>query len=363
MQQTTAKEAALNIFAILGFIALLIAGLWSTIQLMQIVFGFVGNKMGKTALAPLASLSQPSVEMQLRDTNVAPGKPFAVGWSGKNVTNNGALSFTYACREGLFLKVQASLGTEYAIPCNAPYAIPKDATNLSITPVLARPGKIELPLTLTYTENGKATKDMASITVDGMVVAPVVASQIATQTLDTTKTTAKPVAIAPIAKAEPKPVAVVPVAKPAPAPKPAPVPAPKKTITVEKPVQKSNAAGFVDLEARIVAVGKLAKTGVVSPRTVFNANETVSVTFEIVNNGTKAVSNWVYSLSLPTDPAYTYDSDAQPTLYAGSKATVTISFDKLATNGGQIVLVADPAKVVADLKRANNTAATVVSVN
>jgi outer membrane biosynthesis protein TonB len=354
MQQTTAKEAALNIFAILGFIALLIAGLWSTIQLMQLVFGFVGSsKLGKQALAPLASLSAPSVAIALADSNVAPNRAFAIGWSGKNVSPAGTLTFTYACREGLFLKVQASKDTQYAIPCNAPYAIPKDAASLSITPILATQNKIELPLTLTYTEAGSTTKDSTSITVDGTLRAPLTVLPI------------PPVAPAPVAPT----AVVVPAAKPTPAapvaaptPKPVPPPAPKKTYTVEKPVQKSDVRGFVDLEARIVAIGKLAKNGTVSPRAEFRTNETVSITFEVVNNGTKAVSNWTYALILPTDPAYTYTSDAQPTLYAGSKATVTLSFDKLVAGTNKITLIADPAKLVQDATRTNNTAQMLVTV-
>lgn len=373
MQQTTAKEAALNIFAILGFIALLIAGLWSTIQLMQIIFGFVGStKIGKSAFAPLASLSQPSVAIALADSNVTPNKPFAVGWSGNNVSNTGSLTFTYACREGLFLKVQASKDTEYAVPCNAPYAVPKDATNLSVTPVLSTPSKIDVPLTIAYTDNGKTTKDTASVTIDGTVKAPMTSGQITAIVQEpiafetrtkTTKVIEAEVAAPVVVKAPVTPAPVAKLTPPAPTPtKPKPA-APKPVpVVVEKPVQKSNTNGYVDLYARIVTVGKLASNGTVSTRATFSTNETASVTFEVVNTGTKAVKNWVYSLSLPTNPAYTYTSDAQPTLYAGSKATVTISFDKLLPGTNALTLIADPTHLVTDTNRSNNSAQKMVTV-
>jgi hypothetical protein len=364
MQQTTAKEAALNLFAILGFIALLIAGLWATIQLMQVVFSFVGNTSSglfAKSSAPLASLSLPSIQMQVRDSIVSPQKPFAIGWVGKNIADggaNGTLTFTYACRAGLFLKVQASTDTEYAIPCNVAYTIPKEASALSVTPILSVAQKIEVPVTLSYAEAGRTTKDTAVITIDGATRAPfpTPASVLHPEPV-------KPVAL-PIPQPQPTPKPIAkpqPVAKPEPTPTPQPAPKPAPVV-VEKPVQKSDVNGFVDLEARIITIGKLANTGVVSPRASFTTNETASITFEVINVGTKAVKNWHYSLALPTAPAYTHNSEAQPTLYAGSKATVTISFDKLAAGTPTIVLTADPANKVVESTRANNVARAAISV-
>jgi hypothetical protein len=66
--------------------------------------------------------------------------------------------------------------------------------------------------------------------------------------------------------------------------------------------------------------------------------------------------------ALPTNPAYTFTSPAQPILYAGSKATITLSFDSLAPGSNPLTLVADPAQNTDDMKRTNNTATVVVNV-
>lgn len=347
MQQTSAKEAALNIFAILGFIALLIAGLWATIQLLQLAASFAGSiATNKNGFAPLSALSQPSISIALADTEATPNTPFTVAWNGKHVSNNGTLLFTYACREGLVLKVKPSEDAEYAIPCNAPYTVPKNTTSLIVTPLLTTHEAVEVPLTVAYNENGKTVKDVATITVDGVIKAPLAVA------------TPIPAPVAPVAPASP----VVPVV---PAPQPVPTPAlpPQKPVEiVTKPVQKSDARGFVDLEARIIAVGKIAANGAVSPRAVLAKNEPVSVTIEVLNSGTKAVRNWTFTLALPTDPAFTFTSEAQPTLYAGSKATVTISFDKAATGQHPLTLTVDPQQKIVESNRENNVAQAIVTI-
>lgn len=352
MQQTTAKEAALNIFAILGFIALLIAGLWATIQLLQLALSFVtGSSVGKEAqkaMAPLAALSQPHVTLKMPNSSATSGTPFAIGWSGDHVTNAGSLALSYACREGLFLKVSASRGVEYAVPCNAPYTIPSDATSLSITPVVSTNSVIDVPLTLTYTNGSASAKDTASVRVNGVVAAPALANNTDATYIVREQTEAV------VTHTTPAPVPV--------AAKPRPLPPAPKPVVVEKPVQKSNPDGFVDLEARILSVGKPGPGNTTSPRATLRTQDTASITFEIRNNGTKAVRNWVYALTLPTDPTYTYDSEVQPTLYAGSKATITLSFDNLAAGTHPLTLTADPHQTTADTMRANNTAQVVLTV-
>lgn len=315
------SNPALTVFAILGFIALLIAGLWSTIQLVKQGSHMISGS-GTRGVSSFMGLTSAGVSIKVDTKNITPGEAFTVSWSSTK-REDSTLTLTYACREYVYLQVNTAENA-FAIPCNAPFTIAQEADALSLTAISEANVPVELPLTLTLTNaSGNATKDVSMVTIKAplAVVPPT----------DTTKT-------------EP----VVPPAK-----KPEPVQKPVEAKQVMVPVKKSDDTGTADLKPTITQVGVLVDGSLVE-RTVFKPGDVVVVRFDVTNHGTKVAKAWTFSATLPSNPVFTYASDVQEDLYAGATAHLTMTFDKLASGTGIIAIDVDTTKKIAETSEGNN---------
>lgn len=122
-----------------------------------------------------------------------------------------------------------------------------------------------------------------------------------TQTVNTTATTTVKTAV--VAET-PKPVVKTAAAKPAAV----------KYVASAKP--RAALYGYPDLAVRIIN----------APTGVRNGGQ-VSLQFVIENTGTNVVpANWIFTASLPYNPAYTYQSPVQQALYPGDKIVYTLGY-------------------------------------
>lgn len=321
LQQKEESNPALTVFAILGFIALLIAGLWSTIQLVKQGSNMLSGT-GTRGVSSFMGLTSAGVSLKVKNKNVTPGEAFVVSWSSTE-RENGTLTLTYACREYVYMQINAG-ESAYAIPCNAPFTIAPEVQSLSLTAMSEANAPVELPLTLTLTnESGNSSKDVSMITV-------------------MTPNTEAPIVEAPKTVEE-----VPPVAKE----KPAPKQVSEKKIMV--PVKKSDDAGTADLKPVITQIGVLVD-GAIVERSVFKPTDIVVVRFDVTNHGTKVAKAWTFAATLPANPVFTYTSDVQEDLYAGATAHLTMTFDKLAQGTGIISIQIDAAQKVVETSEANN---------
>ncbi len=318
-QQREESNPALTVFAILGFIALLIAGLWSTIQLVKQGSNMISGT-GTRGVSSFMGLTSAGVSMKLDGKNVTPGEAFTVSWSSTK-RDDATLTLTYACREHVYLQINAN-ETSYAIPCNAPFTVAQEVTSLSLTAMSEANAPVEIPLTLTLTNaSGATSKDASTITVLTPTAAP-----------------------APVV--EEKQVTEPVVAEPA----------PKKVVEQKQvmvPVKKSDDAGIPDLKPVITQIGVLVDGSLVE-KTIFKPGDTVVVRFDVTNHGTKVAKAWTFAAVLPSSPVFTYTSDAQEDLYAGATAHLTMTFDKLASGTGIVSISVDAAQAIKESSEANN---------
>jgi hypothetical protein len=75
-------------------------------------------------------------------------------------------------------------------------------------------------------------------------------------------------------------------------------------------VKKSDEAGLPDLQVAITKIGVMQR-GAFVEKDVFSPSDTIVVKFDVSNTGTKAARGWTFSASLPANPVFTYNSDAQ----------------------------------------------------
>lgn len=317
-QQHEESNPALTVFAILGFIALLIAGLWSTIQLVKQGSNMISGT-GTRGVSSFMGLTSAGVSMKLADKKVTPGEAFTVSWSSTK-RDDATLTLTYACREHVYLQINAN-ETSYAIPCNAPFTVAPEVTTLSLTAMSEANAPVEIPLTLTLTNaSGAVSKDASTIT----VLTPVAPTPVVEE-----KKVTEPVVTEP---------------------------APKKAVEQKQvmvPVKKSDDAGLADLKPVITQIGVLVDGSLVE-KTIFKPGDTVVVRFDVTNHGTKVARAWSFSAVLPSNPVFTYTSEAQEDLYAGATAHLTMTFDKLASGTGIVSISVDAAQAIKESSEANN---------
>jgi hypothetical protein len=332
-QQNPEGNPALTVFAILGFVALLVAGLWSTIQLIkqgsQLISG-AGNR----GVSSFIGLGNAGVALKVGAKQVTAGEPFTVSWSVAK-SSDGTLALTYACRENVYVQVNTT-DAAYALPCNAPYTIASDASSLSLTAVSTNKETVDLPVTLSFTATtGVVSKDIVNLSVSTEKNQMTVQKKEERKEVATPVSATKPVAAEPAAhsaKPEPKPVAKVPVLV---------------------PVKKSDEAGKADLKPSIEMIGVLTEGGLVE-KSIFAASDTVVVKFTVTNLGTKVARGWTFNAILPANPTYTYTSSAQEDLYAGATAHLSMTFDKLASGTGIISINVDASDAIPEVSDSNN---------
>jgi len=122
-------------------------------------------------------------------------------------------------------------------------------------------------------------------------------------------------------------------------------------------------SGLPDFAVTIHSVGYLASTTADS----FIATTTISgtrpaVSFTIKNIGTNVTGPWRWSISIPTQMAYLYESTPQQSLAPGDSIDYTLGFDQ-ATVGTQTVSVtANFDKTVTESNDRNNTTSAIMTI-
>lgn len=130
------------------------------------------------------------------------------------------------------------------------------------------------------------------------------------------------------------------------------------------PKTKEPLTGLPDFTVTIHSVGYLASTTADS----FIATTTISgtrpaVSFTIKNVGTNVTGPWRWSIRIPTQMAYLYESTPQQSLAPGDSIDYTLGFDQ-ANHGTQTISVtANFDKTVKESNQENNTASAIVTIS
>jgi len=330
------RGVAMNIFAVLGFVAILLAGLWATVQLVRQISNLSFDFSKPTISLPMFGDSD-NLAITTDAKDLVSGESAELSWTlgkDKQGAQGSVLNFSYACKRGAYVKVaDVTNGTYKAIPCNAPYPIPTTDTKLVIIPVLTDSEKMEMPYALTYTP----------IDDDEQSVSSTLNIVIATNNTDTPVTEEQKDGEMSTQDITPTPKAQATTTKKVVYKK-----IPMQTTRIV-PIQLSDPNGLPDLAIKVLEMSAV------------DPNGKVAVRFEVANIGTKVVSGWTFTAALPTDPAYTYVSEAQGALYAGERAEMLLTFNNLKTGTNSISLIVDTSNTIIESLETNNSAAATVT--
>lgn len=338
---SSAGESALNVFAIVGFISLLIAGLWASITFIEFAVSSLSGS-SRVSFSPFAWLVSKNISLSSSQTSVTSNNPVTLSWSLPTAAINPTIS--YPCSEGTLVKVSLSEDSSYAIPCNAPFSLPESVNSIAITPVVHSEEKT-LPIRLTAETASGTISDSLSITVSAGNTTPIASTakdiesnQSVTQTptkmssTETTQTANNDMPTATVGA--------------------------QQTITV---AQKQTQKKHRDLSIRIISIGKMTTEGQYVVTQAFSSGDVGSITFEVSNIGSETIPAWNFSAVLPTQDAYVYMSPSQKSLPAGAKATLTMSFDQIAAGVKVVSITADPKNSVRESNERNNIATVSIS--
>lgn len=357
---TSRGAAAINVFAVIGFLALIIVGLWSSITLIEKGMDLVGVS-GSRSFGPVSYLFGSTAKLSIDNEISTSETPVRLSWVTRS--NDETFSLTYSCRDGVFIKVSPSPDSVYAIPCNAPYQLPTQTNEILITPVLGTAMSQTIPLTLTANNRGSITKDTKTLLVEAPNSKNIARDIQQTPIFDAPKTKDKTEVSTPVTNS---------IKLPTPSIQNTPINIPAKTETpkaLPKPITKTTTAQVnalppttleqprTDLHVRVLSVGSVDANGKTKSQTVFSTSDTGALTFEVINKGTTDVQNWNFSVVLPTGDGYLYTSPAQKPLVKGAKATLTINFDHMTAGSHVINIHVDPRYSTNDMDRSNNETA------
>ena len=341
MNQVTSdqKDGLTKTFAIVGFIVLIIFGVWLAVKIVSFV---------PSTFSSLASLADSvynyndKQEIVINSGNdvLNAGESFTLSWA--DMRRPGTYTFSYACTEGVAVDVKNIEGAIVSLACSEPLQL-AGATSLDILIASEKNRFVDIPYTITYTKKGDS-QITSSITKDITVVnATIPATGVLVDNTPTNTTSAgekndttgsTPVVTQPVTT---KPTTYV-------APKPKTISTPIYSIPV------SNPNGIVDLQVTFLGTGTL--TGSTFTKSaLIDADKQGALQFEVKNIGTKTAEDWKYTAHLPAD--ITFTSGAQKALKPNERAIITLGFSGLSEAGTEKIDVSVTAQ--SDVKTVNNT--------
>ncbi len=341
-QQT--KEAGLKALAIVGFVAVLVFGVWGFIQILRMVPNVFSSL--SAAAVSLTSVFVPAERLEITSTslNVNSGEPFTLSWNHTGARGTGSYTVTYSCRDGVSMETPDTHGVYQKVFCDVPFNLTNDQTSIKLIPISQAQRYIDVPLKLTFTRLS-----------DGQVTASTDTALTITNEQLTSGSTTTPVVVTPstpVVTTPSTPAPTTPVRKPG-------TPS-RSTYTITTAGRASDPNGRPDLSVTIIQTGTIdSATNVFVPVGSIKQGGKGAVRFSVENLGTKTIESWNFNAVLPTYPMYIFSSNMQPALGPGDKIEYTLGFDMADANAtnGILTVNADPANRIWNEVTKNNNIA------
>ncbi len=291
-----------NVLAIAGFIIVTVVVLWGLIHLVTISRSWFASLF--------QSHAQTAIDVSAPATTTADA-PFTLSWNYSQ-SGAGSYAFLYQCQNGLRMLTPGAQGALNAIPCGAAFIINGTAQSLALTPEISgipNGEAISVPLSILFMSN--ATTSSSSAIAQGGATVSVVANA-------TTATTA-------------------------------PTITPATAATHAASATTAAQTGTPDLAVHITSAS--------------NSAGIAAVTFTISNDGTAPSGSYYFTAQIPSSPTYTYTSPMQSSLDPSAHVVNTLRFSQNAGQAGVFSVTVDPASLVRESNRTNNTASQTISAS
>lgn len=304
------KESLTKVFAIVGFIAIILFAVWLAVQIVSLI---------PSAFSSLASLAD-SVYNYDKQQDLVVATPNSVVNAGESVTvtwtkmrKEGVYSFTYKCTDGVAIDAKNAAGEVVSVACDTPFSL-DGKTSVDLIVASEKFRFVDVSYTITFSQIGVKNSAL-STTKTITIVNPSVPTAGTAQT-PATQTPATPTVAATTTVKTPSHVAGTPTTV-------------KKYIYV---VPTSNPNGKIDLQVTYLGVGTL-NGKVFTPATAIRTDQNGAIQFEIKNIGTKTSDVWDYTAALPA--SITYASGPQLALKPNERAVITLGFEGVTQVGAQ----------------------------
>lgn len=335
--------SATRVLAVIGFVAIIIIGMYGSVRVAQSVPG--AFKQLAAAIVSITSIFVPADEvitLSLSAYTAQNGSPLTVAFDHQNKQVEGVYAFRYSCTNGVSFSTIAGDGSVAPIACNQPYAFQPFNNSVVVTPESTKLRFTDVELFVTFTPTGAGASTVSGSTVATIENAKLSASGLTPGgTVTTPSTPATP---------------TTPVT-------PTPQPPKRETIVVPQG-RASDPNGYTDLTARIIEVGVIDSTGAFVASSTPSRQNRVAVRFAVENIGTKTANKeFTFSAVLPTYPPYTYFSPTQIVLGPGDRIEYTIGFDSFEQdNVGDFIVNIDPTGSINEKDKVNNIVKYTVTV-
>lgn len=308
-KQTTENKST-KILAGIGIAALVILAIWLGVQMVQ----FGGNVTSGLAssFSGLRSFFGTGNEIMVTAEPgvVSPNDIFTLSWEREDSEETGGTyMFSYTCTTDIHLTSPVSTNVGNVLFCNTPFALGTTTADITLTAVAAETlnGPKEVTLTITFTPTGADEATISGETTITIARDAVTANDTATTTSsDTTDDSAD----VPDTSTPTTPV----------------VTSPQPVVVDPTPVNDPN--GTSDLTIRVLELGTVTTSGTFTPSAgPFDPNDRIAIRLEVENTGTKATNSWRFEADLPTERRYTWRSDEQEGLPAGTTVEYILGFE------------------------------------
>ncbi len=334
------KARVTQILAVIGFIAVLLFGLWGTVQVVKLVPSAFSNL---ASVISFTSVFVPDEEItiNLENSFITSGEAFKIEWEHKGKPENGTYTFNYVCKEGLTFQIDNIDGILTTLECDSPFSFKSDDNSILLTPISEEIRFVDVPLVITsVNESGESTTlDNTLLTIINEDVSGRSLSQSNTINDDSDATETKDEVTARERKVE--------------------------ILPISDSRYLSDSSGRVDLEVRII------DTGIINSNNEFMATSSMSTTgqgaikFSVTNIGSKTSDNWTFNAVLPTFPMHIFHSTGQAKLAPGDRIDFTLGFDQLnhELTEGVITINVDPSgSIHNEVTRDNNIAQVTIQI-
>lgn len=337
---------AVRALALIGVVAVLLAGLWGAVIAARAVPGFfsaVPSTFSALASA-IVSVTSTFIPADKGETLVVvpppipvqSGESFVLSWNYDRKGTEGKYTLSYACADGVSLSSPAKSGAMGAVPCGAPFEFMNvnDATVLSARTERKEP--TEISVAIAFTPSGQsepAVSGAALVTVE-----------------NGSKTQG-------IADKKPQTGGGV--------------TAGQETTTVhiinDATRIESDPAGVADLAIRMTELGVVDEasgefTASAAPSRSAPGKR-IAVRFYVENVGAKTSEAWFFIANLPTTPPHSYTSPTEQALAPGDRIEFTLGFDSFEKgNRGTLLVIVDPESAIDDSNRDNNRLEEIITV-
>ena len=305
----SAKDTVMKTMAVIGFVAVLIFGVWLAVKIVGIIPGAFSSLAsiadGVYNNRPVSELTIANSETILND-----GESFTISWTDLN--QPGSYTFRYECTDGVAVDIRNDSGAIVAIDCDTPVNVGVTNNTIELTVQSERKRFVDVNYTITFMPEA-GTETISQTSSFTMVNANIPQSA---DLADGTEDTGDEVTETETNVTQ----------------------TPSQPTTVSTPIYaipQSDPNGYVDLAVSFVSFGTLDSNNRFTTTTAFDNDVRAAFRFTVVNTGTKTSDDWKYTARLTSDTNYV--SNTQAPLKPNERAIITLGFDAVGETGVRFV--------------------------